>query len=144
MAARRVGGVWVNNNGEPASVVVLVGADGSVLGALGAQSQSASLPVVEAPTTAFGYETLTVSTTALGPTSSVYAPSGQTPASVALIAVSAQGVNLRYDGGDPTATIGIPLAAGATFLVLGVANVAQIRLIRNGGADATVHLTYER
>jgi hypothetical protein len=98
----------------------------------------------DANTSGFGYESLTVSTAAVGPTVSVYAPTGEDPAEAVLISVESNGIRFRYDGGEPTSSEGHALAAGTTYLLAGVTNVAQLRLIRSGGADATVHLTYER
>lgn len=95
-------------------------------------------------TAGFGYETLTVSTTALGGTAAVYAPADEDPATVAVISVESNGIRFRYDGGTPTSAIGHALSSGATYELLGADNIANLRMIRSGGADATVHLTYER
>jgi hypothetical protein len=92
---------------------------------------------------AFAFETLTVSTTALGGTVATFAPDGELPAQSVLISVETNTIRFRYDGGDPSAALGHALAAGASYLLQGAENIANLKMIR-ASADATVMLTYER
>ena len=110
----------------------------------GQQSPALSLPVVQADRSGFAYESITVSTSAVGPTEATYAPADESPATAVIISVETNGIRFRYDGGEPTSSIGHALASGATYELPGAVNVSQLRMIRSGGADATVHLTYER
>lgn len=92
--------------------------------------------------TAFGYEALTVSTTALALSASEYI-SGDRKAQVAHITVESNPVNYTYEGTTPTSSVGHNLTAGSTLTLSGYANIAAFRVIRSGGADATVKITYE-
>jgi len=44
----------------------------------------------------------------------------------------------------PTATVGLYFPAGGTVTVAGNDNVQAVKLIRQGGSDATVSITLER
>lgn len=84
---------------------------------------------------AVSFETLTVSTAAVGLT---------VPANVhsALISTDAQTVRFRMDGGDPTATIGHKLPLD-TFLEIYRGDLTMVRFIATG-SDATLFVTYYR
>lgn len=90
----------------------------------------------------FGYEALTVSTTALALTAAEYV-SGDRKAQVAHITVESNPINYTYEGTTPTSTVGHNLVAGSTLTLAGYANIVAFRMIRSGGADATVKITYE-
>lgn len=120
-------------NDQIAIGVHLLGADGNTL-----PIASGEIPV------AFDDETITVSTVALGLDPDVYAPDGEDPATEATVVVSGQPIMLRDTGTEVTTTEGVPLAAGAVWLVEGAENIAQVRLIRTGGSDATVYVRYAR
>jgi hypothetical protein len=90
----------------------------------------------------FGYEVQTVSTTALALTASEYV-SGDRKAQVAHITVETNPINYTYEGTTPTAAVGHNLIAGSTLTLAGYANIVAFRMIRSGGADATVKITYE-
>ena len=57
----------------------------------------------------------------------------------AYITVEAQGVRWRDDGVAPTATVGMPLAAGTTLFYDG--DLTQIRFIQQA-ASATINVSY--
>lgn len=84
---------------------------------------------------AVSFESLTVSTTAVGLT---------VPANVhsALISTDGETVRFRTDGGDPTASIGHKLPLD-TFIEFYRADLAHVRFIATG-ADATLFVTYYR
>lgn len=94
--------------------------------------------------TPFAGEQLTISTVALGGTAAVYAPAAQHQADEAYVTVEGQPIRWRTDGTDPTAAIGNLATAGTNFTVRGAAAVAKLRMIRQGGVDATVFITYSR
>lgn len=58
---------------------------------------------------------------------------------IAVISVETQGVRWRDDGVAPTATIGMPLSAGATFVYDG--DLTQIRFIQQV-AGAILNISY--
>lgn len=93
---------------------------------------------------AFADESITVSDSAVGLTEATYAPDGEDQATEATVVVVGQPIMLRYSGTEVTTTEGIPLAAGAVWVVSGAENIAQARLIRTGGTDATVYVLYGR
>lgn len=62
----------------------------------------------------------------------------------AIIACNTQGVVATWNGTDPTASLGIPVAAGATLVVEGNANIQALKFIRSGGSDATVTVQLEK
>ena len=91
---------------------------------------------------AFAYEVFTVSTTALILTAATYAP-GDRKAQTAYITVESNGVNFTYEGTTPTSSVGHNVAAGGSVTISGYKNIQNFKMIRSGGADATVKVTYE-
>ncbi|MHC4542943.1 MAG: hypothetical protein ACYSYL_00250 [Planctomycetota bacterium] len=61
----------------------------------------------------------------------------------AVISAVAQPVMVTWDGSTPTATHGHPVVANDTLIVEGAHNIPRIRLIRQGGSDATATITLE-
>lgn len=87
-------------------------------------------------------EPLTVSTTAIGLTASVYNPGSGSPKAVcALITVNTNGISRWVAGRTPTASDGALVAAGVQFSV-GPANLATLKMIRSGASDASVAVEY--
>jgi len=91
----------------------------------------------------FAYESITVGTTAVGLTTSVYKSDTGTAAR-AIITVETDQVRYRYDGTSPTSTEGHLLNATDTLLVVGRGNLDRIRFIRAGADDATIRVSYEK
>ena len=92
------------------------------------------------------FETITVSTAAVGFTSSkiVNTTTGLS-ASYAFFTLETADIRYRVDGVDPTAAIGHAAAAtGSGFFVCGAQAVKAFRAIRSGGADSTMRVTYFR
>jgi hypothetical protein len=65
-------------------------------------------------------------------------------ADLAIVSCNTNGVTLTYEGTDPTATLGIALAAGDRITIKHNANVQNIKLIRSGGSDALVTIQLEK
>ncbi len=78
-------------------------------------------------------QTLAVSTTVL----SIRNDSG-----VALIEVQAQAIRYRISGADPTASAGYIGAVGDIIELVHPQQVANFRVIRKDGTDATIEITY--
>lgn len=112
---------------------------------VGAQASQAGDPCF-ASGIPFAGESLTVSTTALPFTQSVYdqlsAGTGFFNATAALLCVNTNAINVRSDGTAPTATVGVPLSANACQCI-GRASFAfgRTRMIRQS-ADSVVFVTY--
>jgi len=100
--------------------------------------------IVVSDFTAGNYEKITVSSTALGATSTIYtkdAGGGKViHASKAFISVETESIRIRWDGGTPTSALGHLLVAGDSIEIEGRANIRQLRMIRITN-DAAVHVT---
>lgn len=100
--------------------------------------------------TVYAFEQITVSTTSVPFTASVYTRTGQQPLVPAVLAiVSTETDNLRYrvDGIAPTSSVGHQLYAasttsGSTVMVCGMQNIQKFRMIRSGSSDVTVTVSY--
>lgn len=90
--------------------------------------------------TPMGFEVITVSSTAIGPTSATI-NTGTRSASVAVGHVATDAIRYRDDGVDPTAAVGMPVAVSTMFLVCGVLAIRQFKMIRQTG-NASVSMSY--
>jgi hypothetical protein len=60
------------------------------------------------------------------------------------ICVNTNGIVITWDGAtDPTATKGLPIAAGVSLTLPGKTNISRLRMIKSGASDATVTLLLE-
>lgn len=91
----------------------------------------------------FQFETITVSSTAVGFTSATFQPAGQTPAIMAVVTLATNDVRWRVDGIAPTAAIGHAYAATGALTVCGLQNIQQFKMIRQT-SDATASVSYFR
>jgi hypothetical protein len=91
----------------------------------------------------FAFETITVSTTAIGFTASKYQPTGLQPAALAVVTLESNDVRYRSDGLNPTASVGHVLASAGAVTVCGLQSLQQVRFIRVS-ADATAQVSYFR
>jgi hypothetical protein len=87
---------------------------------------------------ALGFQQVTVSTAALA-----LSVRSLTSAQRAWITVETAAIRYRYDGLDPSTTVGHRLAAGGTLELLGSTSITQFKMIRDGATDATVAYTVE-
>lgn len=91
------------------------------------------------------FETITVSSTAIGPTSSkaeiVQTGGFHKRAIKAFITVESNSVRMRFDGTSPTASVGHLLANGDSVTIQGESNVSKLKFIRVTN-DATIQVTY--
>jgi hypothetical protein len=96
---------------------------------------------------AFAFETVTVSTVAIGFTAGTIAPSTNTALRAELAEYSLEGCQIRYRIGatSPTATVGTLLTTG-TGRMYGWDNISNIKFIRDTScsADATLSVHYYR
>lgn len=90
------------------------------------------------------FETKTISTAALGVTSSLVsinqAGGFVKRAQKAFVTVETNSIRVRYDGTDPDASTGHLFTAGSSFTVTGETNISRLRMIR-ASADAAVMIT---
>lgn len=90
------------------------------------------------------FETITVSSTAIGLTSSLLVVpelNGLKKRAVRVFfTVESNSIRLRFDGSDPTASVGHLLIDGDHYTIEGEQNLEKLRFIRVG-SDATVQAT---
>lgn len=103
-------------------------------------------------TESISYEAVTVSTTAVGLTSSKYKDAtefGRNNARAAFISVDGTAgtndIRFTFDGTTPVGgatPTGHLLQAKQSYLLKGLGNISKFKMIRDGGTDAKVHVTY--
>ena len=96
---------------------------------------------------AYSHESITVSTAALGFTTSetrkTISGTTQTVSAVeALITVESNPIRYTMDGTTPTSLVGHLLTDGDNITVSGMGNIKRFKMIRSGASDATVKVTY--
>lgn len=96
-------------------------------------------------TLAYAFGTRAISTTVI-PLASVTGLSADLvkQADRARITVATDAIRYRYDGGDPSATVGHYLPANGETVIEGQENIARLRFIRAGSSDATLSVTLEK
>lgn len=103
------------------------------------------MPSLQAPI-AFRTKALTISSTALA-ISAVgwsWTAGDVESADRAVITTHTQPIIVTWDGTTPTATLGQHVAAGSSLTISGNVNVQNVKMIRQGGSDATASVTLER
>ena len=98
--------------------------------------------VTTRPTVGFDFETITVSNVAIGLTATKYAPSNGHTAEHAFVTCEGE-VRYRFDGSDPTASVGHIMQDGSFLIVKGEHQLKSIKFIRTT-ATSTLQVTYER
>jgi hypothetical protein len=92
----------------------------------------------------YATEQLTVSTVVSTPTAATVDNTGALfnfKASAADVEVGSNGIIYTLDGSTPSASNGLSLAS-AKLTLAGYQKVKALKMIRSGGSDATVNLTY--
>jgi hypothetical protein len=97
-------------------------------------------------TSASAFGSMTISTTVIPISHATldFSAAELAAAERATLTVRTAGVMYRYDGGDPTATVGHLLAQNGTATIEGNANVQALRFIREAAADAALSVTLEK
>ena len=90
-----------------------------------------------------GFEQITVSSTSIGFTSSKYAPSGESPADMAIVTIETNAIRYRDDGLAPTASVGQLVSSSTSLTVCGLNSIKTVRFIRVT-SDATLDVSYYR
>ena len=93
--------------------------------------------------TAFAYEDITVSSTALGFTTATIAPTTYGPAHRAFVTVETDQIRWTCDGTTPTSVKGHLAEVGDYIEIEGIANIKAFRAIRVT-ADSTLRVSYSR
>lgn len=99
-------------------------------------------------TPAGDFETITVSTTAIGFTASKLlinqAGGFHKRAVKAFLSIADGDIRVRFDGTNPTNTVGHKFLSGSDFTVIGDSDITKLRMIKDtaSGADAAVSVTF--
>ena len=97
------------------------------------------------PNIGFAFETLTVADSIQVLTPGTYkdnATSGG--ADSAFITLATAQIRYRYDGGDPSSTVGHILDTGGILILNGQNQMSNFKAIRTGGSSGVLSVTYER
>lgn len=101
---------------------------------------------VNGPRPSLGYESITVSTTSVSPITttiqSTLTNGLREQAVEAVVTIETNPIRYRVDGTAPTSSEGHLLNAGDVLTVQGFQNITNLKMIRQGSADATVRITY--
>lgn len=131
--------LWVGNNLRKVSVAILfallLAMSGSVyVEAAPCQGSNPNLAVLS-------FETITVSSTAIGATAATAFPTAADSAIYAVFTTETNSLRWRADGIAPTAAVGHLVAASSTIEVCGTVTLKRFLMIRTT-SDATVSVTY--
>lgn len=98
------------------------------------------------PLDVFAFEPLSVGAAAVGFTAAtmIGTPAESKPAFAAFCTVEVAPIRVRTDGTDPTATVGIPFAVGAKFVVWGDRDLKSVKFISDNGVTATLSTEFAR
>ena len=108
-----------------------------------AQAQGFACPGQNGPYVNYAREALTISSTALPFTASVYQPSGAPPPLAATVTLETNPIRTSTNGAPPTAAVGELWTNGTNvrFIVCGEANIKRFLAIRTG-SDASLTIAY--
>ena len=90
----------------------------------------------------YAYESLTISSTAVGLTASVYGEDVRVMQ--AFITLESAQIRFRIDGNNPTTTEGHLLEAGQNLTLENYNAIKNFRAIRTGSSDGNIRVTYFR
>jgi len=93
---------------------------------------------------AFDFETVTVADSAKALTVATFARTEIEGETIAVITAEGGMMRYRYDGTDPTTTVGHLLSHGDTIRIEGEENITNFRAIRLGTQSGSLSATYER
>lgn len=93
-------------------------------------------------TNAFSFESIQAEDKVKSLTPSIYIESN-TPADKAFISCEGE-VRWRYDGGDPTSTVGHLMRDGSCLILHGKIQIETFRFINSGNQPAILSISYER
>ena len=94
---------------------------------------------------AFAGEAITVADTAIGFTAATFQPAtAPGAASGAFITVETAQIRFRFDGTDPSATVGHIAEIGDVIKLNSAQDCVYFRAIRTGATSAVIHCTYLR
>ena len=106
-------------------------------------AQSSIVNMIAGQFQAFAFESIIVSTIVKQFTVDTLTVTTNTLAQKAVITIEDGSIRYRYDGTDPTSSVGHQMFPLDTLAIIGSINIQAFRAIRTGLADATLRITYE-
>jgi hypothetical protein len=100
-------------------------------------------PTIDGERAPAGYEQLTLSTGSATALAAIPSKTSNVPplsVTLTIIIVSSNDVRFRDDGTNPTASVGMPIAAGGSWIYTG--NPANLRFIRQSATNAVLDVMY--
>ena len=91
----------------------------------------------------YAFETLSVADSVVELTSATYAVTNEVAHIRAFVTVDTGQLRYRYDGTNPTATVGHLAGFGDSIIIEGTVNIKNFRAIRTGDQSAKLSITYE-
>lgn len=97
---------------------------------------------------AYAFKTGTISSSVvamadIGGVGSGFSQDELNEADQARVSCATESIRYRYDGGDPSATVGHLIAANGEVIIQGANNIARLKFIRTG-SDGVVSITLEQ
>ena len=83
------------------------------------------------------FETITVAGSAVGLTSTTYAPTGKPQMTHCQVVIETAEIRARWDGTAPTSSVGVVMTALDILYLDSNEDAAQLKMIRTGGTSAT-------
>jgi len=90
----------------------------------------------------FAVETLTVEDSPITLTRSIFAPVGNSRATVATIVIKGADVNFAYQTNPPTSTNSFQVGKGNTLTINGFDNIVAVNFIQLTGDTAELYVNY--
>lgn len=90
------------------------------------------------------FETITIADSAIGFTSTTLRPTGGVPMQRCFGKLETAQVRWRYDGTDPTTTIGLLVDIGDVVEISGAAYLQATRFIRTGSVSGVINFQCDR
>lgn len=86
------------------------------------------------------FETLTVANASIGLTSTTYSPAGRAPMLACQARLETAQIRYRFDGSDPTSTVGTILEVGEVLEIASHADARRMRFIRTGAVSGALQV----
>ena len=92
----------------------------------------------------FATESAVTSTSVGHFTSSIYAPSGEPPATEAFVTIESAPISYCYNGSNPSATSGHIQPKDTSFIIEGLNNIENFGWTSATGLNGKIKVTYDR
>ena len=107
-------------------------------------SEANKINIIAGLFTAYDYESISITNTVTGLTEARYLDSDGFYAKRIVIAVETAQIRYRYDGGNPSASEGMPANPMDIIILKGSSNIKNFKAIRTGSTSAALRIIYEK